>query len=95
MTEDGRDWGERCVDMYKIVDKVTCSRQISTFTNFMYFVKLCAIQVGEGTYGEVYKATPPPEMLIENGELLALKKVVCRKYIKFAIIFGVLNVRCQ
>ena len=23
MTEDGRDWGERCVDMYKIVDKVT------------------------------------------------------------------------
>ena len=23
----------------------------------------------------MYKATPPPEMLIENGELLALKKV--------------------
>ena len=22
MTEDGRDWGERCVDMYNIVDKV-------------------------------------------------------------------------
>jgi hypothetical protein len=22
MTEDGRDWGERCVDMYKIIDKV-------------------------------------------------------------------------
>ena len=52
MTDDGRDWGERCVDMYKIVDKV-----------------------GEGTYGEVYKATPPPEMDIEAGELLALKKV--------------------
>ena len=25
MTEDGRDWGERCVDMYKIVDKVMTS----------------------------------------------------------------------
>ena len=25
MTEDGRDWGERCVDMYKIVDKVASS----------------------------------------------------------------------
>ncbi len=22
MTEDGRDWGERCVDMDKIIDKV-------------------------------------------------------------------------
>ena len=22
MTEDGRDWGERCVDLYSIVDKV-------------------------------------------------------------------------
>merc|ERR1719373_930770 len=52
MTDDGRDWGERCVDMYKIVDKV-----------------------GEGTYGEVYKATPPPEMDMGAGELLALKKV--------------------
>ena len=29
MTEDGRDWGERCVDMYKIVDKVT--RKFSSF----------------------------------------------------------------
>merc|ERR1719186_592869 len=32
-------------------------------------------KVGEGTYGEVYKATPPPEMALESGELLALKKV--------------------
>ena len=29
MTEDGRDWGERCVDMYKIVDKVTISTHSS------------------------------------------------------------------
>jgi len=54
MTEDGRDWGERCVDMYNIVDKV-----------------------GEGTYGEVYKATPPTDTEIQGQEmeLLALKKV--------------------
>merc|ERR1719427_2233118 len=53
MTEDGRDWGERCVDMYKIVDKV-----------------------GEGTYGEVYKAQPPPELAsLGDTELFALKKV--------------------
>lgn len=32
-------------------------------------------KVGEGTYGEVYKATPPPELALEAGELLALKKV--------------------
>ena len=67
MTEDGRDWGERCVDMYKIVDKVA-SAAATWYTE-------CFYQVGEGTYGEVYKATPPPEMMIENGELLALKKV--------------------
>lgn len=36
---------------------------------------VCVWQVGEGTYGEVYKATPPPELNIEPGELLALKKV--------------------
>jgi len=53
MCEDGRDWGERCVDMYKIVDKV-----------------------GEGTYGEVYKAQPPPELAsLGDTELFALKKV--------------------
>ena len=32
-------------------------------------------KVGEGTYGEVYKATPPPELALEAGELLALNKV--------------------
>ena len=81
MTEDGRDWGERCVDMYKIVDKV--NMKFSVFLSgfqqvkpkICHSVNLCTNQVGEGTYGEVYKATPPPEMLIENGELLALKKV--------------------
>merc|ERR1719509_444175 len=54
MTDDGRDWGERCVDLYNIVDKV-----------------------GEGTYGEVYKATPPSDSALPGMEmeLLALKKV--------------------
>jgi len=54
MTDDGRDWGERCVDMYNIVDKV-----------------------GEGTYGEVFKATPPDAPTGEGEEttFLALKKV--------------------
>ena len=43
MTEDGRDWGERCVDMYKIVDKVTRKFsnskfffQVSSLKNFTY-----------------------------------------------------------
>ena len=42
MTEDGRDWGERCVDMYKIVDKVTriFFLQVSSLTKFIY-VKQC------------------------------------------------------
>jgi len=54
MTDDGRDWGERCVEMYNIVDKV-----------------------GEGTYGEVFKATPPDAPIGEGEEVtfLALKKV--------------------
>ena len=30
MTEDGRDWGERCVDMYKIVDKVSLTQYLSS-----------------------------------------------------------------
>ena len=54
--------------MYKIVDKVASAA--ATWYTECFF-----LQVGEGTYGEVYKATPPPEMMIENGELLALKKV--------------------
>ena len=33
MTEDGRDWGERCVDMYKIVDKVA-SAAATWYTEF-------------------------------------------------------------
>ena len=32
-------------------------------------------KVGEGTYGEVLKATPPSELALEAGELMALKKV--------------------
>ena len=43
MTEDGRDWGERCVDMYKIVDKVTrkFSLFLSGFEPEKNSVKLC------------------------------------------------------
>jgi len=54
MTEEGLDWGERFVDLYKIVDKV-----------------------GEGTYGEVFKAMPPGEAAADEEEqtYLALKKV--------------------
>ena len=36
MTEDGRDWGERCVDMYKIVDKVTRKFSVFSLRYFTY-----------------------------------------------------------
>ena len=40
MTEDGRDWGERCVDMYKIVDKV---RSRSAIYIYRYFETFCIL----------------------------------------------------
>lgn len=43
----GKDWGERCVDMFEVI-----------------------AQIGEGTYGQVYKAKD-----VNAGELVALKKV--------------------
>ncbi len=33
MTEDGRDWGERCVDMYKIIGKVPYPFMFSSYIN--------------------------------------------------------------
>ena len=35
MTEDGRDWGERCVDMYKIVDKVSLTQYLSSVHHYL------------------------------------------------------------
>ena len=35
MTDDGRDWGERCVDMYKIVDKV---RKVILILHHLYML---------------------------------------------------------
>lgn len=43
----GKDWGERCVDMFEVI-----------------------AQIGEGTYGQVYKAKD-----VSANELVALKKV--------------------
>ncbi|XP_030764075.1 cyclin-dependent kinase 12-like, partial [Sitophilus oryzae] len=43
----GKDWGERCVDMFEVI-----------------------AQIGEGTYGQVYKAKD-----VRANELVALKKV--------------------
>ncbi|KAJ8952123.1 hypothetical protein NQ318_018459 [Aromia moschata] len=43
----GKDWGERCVDMFEVI-----------------------AQIGEGTYGQVYKAKD-----VQANELVALKKV--------------------
>ncbi|KAJ8981732.1 hypothetical protein NQ317_008993 [Molorchus minor] len=43
----GKDWGERCVDMFEVI-----------------------AQIGEGTYGQVYKAKD-----VQASELVALKKV--------------------
>ncbi|XP_019773202.2 cyclin-dependent kinase 12 isoform X1 [Dendroctonus ponderosae] len=43
----GKDWGERCVDMFEVI-----------------------AQIGEGTYGQVYKAKD-----VHANELVALKKV--------------------
>ena len=48
MTEDGRDWGERCVDMYKIVDKVTRKFSVFSLRYFIYvaFLNLALTRLG-------------------------------------------------
>ncbi|XP_065339359.1 cyclin-dependent kinase 12 isoform X1 [Cloeon dipterum] len=47
MAPGGKDWGERCVDVFEVID-----------------------QIGEGTYGQVYKAKDNI-----SGDMVALKKV--------------------
>ena len=43
MTEDGRDWGERGVDMYKIVDKV----RLRSGTYRLHILQLYSLRLGK------------------------------------------------
>ena len=51
MTEDGRDWGERCVDMYKIVDKVRLRSGTRRFLQFFFILSGWGRNLWRGVQG--------------------------------------------